>query len=385
MEEREIIVVGAGPAGSTAAMMLAREGRDVLLLDRQQFPRDKICGDAVPAGAIELLYNYGAGDKIEAAIERGEFYPVKKMYLASPRGYDVHAEFAETDHSSMITPRIYFDALLKEHAVESGVEFCQAQVMGPIIENDRTVGVKARFNGSTEEVRSKVVIAADGVSSVMARALRDDKHPLEHSAVAVRAYIHGLEIMPHEVEFYLYNSILPGYAWIFPTKTDEANVGLGMRTDKFKETNSDLNDMMDEFLGLPSIKPRLKPGWKMTGLKRWPLKFGSIKKIKRAYNGALLIGDAGAFINPLTGGGIHNSMISARIAADVTQRALEAGDLSEAFLEQFESRCDDELWPNMKKAYLMQRWLMNLPITVDVLLKLSGGKSGFANMFLSKL
>ena len=69
----------------------------------------------------------------------------------------------------------------------------------------------------------------------------------------------------------------------------------------------------------------------MTGLKRWPLKFGSIKKIKRAYNGALLIGDAGAFINPLTGGGIHNSMISARIAADVTQRALEAGDLSEAF------------------------------------------------------
>ena len=81
------LLVGAGPAGSTAAMMLAREGRDVLqLLDRQQFPRDKICGDAVPAGAIELLYNYGAGDKIEAAIERGEFYPVKKMYLASPRG-----------------------------------------------------------------------------------------------------------------------------------------------------------------------------------------------------------------------------------------------------------------------------------------------------------
>lgn len=385
MDEREIIIVGAGPAGATAAMALAREGRDVLLLDRQEFPRDKICGDAVPAGAIQLLYGFGAGDKIEAAVERGEFYPVKKMYLASPRGYAIHAEFGNTGYDSMITPRIYFDALLKEHAVDSGAEFRQAQVTGPVIENDCVVGVKARFNGAVEEVRSKIVIAADGVSSVMSRALCDDKHPQEHSAVAVRAYIDGIEIMPHEVEFHLYKSVLPGYAWIFPTKEDGANVGLGMRTDKFKTTNSDLNNMMDEFLALPSIKSRLKSGWKMTGLKRWPLKFGSLKHIKRAFNGALLIGDAGAFINPLTGGGIHNSMITARIAADVTTQALNTGDFSEGSLKQFETSCDDELWGTMKRAYLMQRWLMNLPFTVDLLLKLSGGKSGFANMFLSKL
>jgi geranylgeranyl reductase family protein len=385
MDEREIIVVGAGPAGATAAMALARQGRDVLLLDRQDFPRDKICGDAVPAEAIQLLYDYGAGEKIEAAVERGEFYPVKKMFLASPRGYMIHAEFEETKVDSMITPRVYFDALLKEHAVDNGAEFCKAQVMGPIIEDGRVAGVNARFNGTTEAVRSKMVIAADGVSSVMSRALREDKHPPDHSAVAVRAYIEGLEIMPHEVEFYLYKSVLPGYAWIFPTKVDEANVGLGMRTDKFKETNSDLNRMMDEFLELPTIKPRLKPGWKMTGLKRWPLKFGSMKKVKRAYNNALLIGDAGAFINPLTGGGIHNSMITARIAAEVTTEALDSGDLSAQFLQQYETRCEEELWISMKRAHLMQRWLMNLPITIDVLIKLAGSNSGFANMFLSKL
>lgn len=385
MQERDVIIVGAGPAGATAAIALARKGRDVLLLDRAQFPRDKICGDAVPAGAIQQLHDYGAGDKVEAAIERGEFYPVKKMYLASPRGYDIHAPFADDIVDSVIAPRVHFDALLQEHAVDSGAEFKRSQVQAPIIEDGRVVGVKARSNGSSEELRARMVLGADGVSSVIARGVSEDRHPPGHSAVAVRAYVHGIEIMPQEVEFYLYKEILPGYAWIFPTREDEANVGLGMRTDKFKATNSNLNDMMDEFLALPSIRERLKPGWTIEGLKRWPLKFGSLKKVKRAFEGALLIGDAGAFINPLTGGGIHNSMITARIAADVTDQALTSGNLDARFLSQYETRVHEELWDSMRRSYFMQRWLMRLPSAIDALLKLSGGNSNFAQTFLAKL
>jgi geranylgeranyl reductase family protein len=366
-------------------MSLARKGRDVLLLDRAEFPRDKICGDAIPAGGVRLLKDFGAGDKVDAAIERGEFYPVTKLFLASPRGIEMHADLVSEGADSIVAPRFYFDALLQQHAVDCGAEFKHGQVQEPLIENGQVVGVKARFNGTTKELRSRMVIAADGVSSVIARNLREDKHPPQHAAVAVRAYIEGIEIMPREVEFYLYKSILPGYAWIFPTENESANIGLGMRTDVFKRTKSNLNDMLDEFLALPSIAKRLKPGWKLTGLKRWPLKFGSMKDVKRVYNGALLIGDAGALINPLTGGGIHNSMISARIAADVIDLALDANNTTEVMLQPYEVELNEALWDNMRRSYFMQRWLMRSPLSIDVLIKLAGSNNKFAETFLTKL
>ena len=91
--ERDVIVVGAGPAGAATAAALAQKGYDVLLLDRHQFPRDKTCGDAVPAGAIELLWRLGMREQVEKAVDRGELYPVEGMLLVSPRGHELHAKF----------------------------------------------------------------------------------------------------------------------------------------------------------------------------------------------------------------------------------------------------------------------------------------------------
>ena len=224
--EREVIVVGAGPGGSTAAMALAQKGHDVLLLDRQEFPRDKICGDAVPASALDLLYSLGMEEKIKEA----GFYHVDKIRIVSPKGYAMDADLVEQHHKarSAIVPRLEFDAVLQEHAVDSGAEFKKAQVKEPIVEDGKVVGVRARVNGSMEEIRSKVVVAADGVTSVIARAIRPDEHADHHRAVALRAYIEDIEELPHQVEFYLYDDILPGYAWIFPIGEGRANIGLGM-------------------------------------------------------------------------------------------------------------------------------------------------------------
>ena len=91
--ERDVIVVGAGPAGATTATILAQSGIDVLMIDRHTFPRDKICGDAVPIPTFNVLTKYGILPKVEAAIERGEFYPVDGMRLISPSGHEVKANF----------------------------------------------------------------------------------------------------------------------------------------------------------------------------------------------------------------------------------------------------------------------------------------------------
>lgn len=389
MSERDIIVVGAGPAGATTATILAQKGFDVLLLDRQQFPRDKACGDAVPAGAVDLLQSLGMKDKIQQAVDRGELYPLDRMLLVSPKGHELLAEFSHNnnDNESYVAPRIYFDNLIQQHAVDSGAEFQQAQVRKPLMENGRVVGVEARQNGSVNEFRSKMVVGADGVTSVITRNLRpkENQHVDDHRAVALRAYIDDIEEIPHAVEFYLYNEILPGYAWIFPTGHNSANIGLGMRLDHFRKRNDDLESMLRRFLEFPEIKKRLKQGGKLRDLATWQLNFGSQKHLQHTFDGAMLVGDAAGFINPLTGGGIHNALVSARLASETIEDAFQVGDTSRKQLKIYEQRCLDEMWDSMRRSFWLQRTLMHFPFLIDFLVKRFKENSQLAKIFLSKL
>lgn len=387
--ERDVIVVGAGPAGATAATALAQKGYDVLLLDRHQFPRDKTCGDAVPAGAIELLWRLGMRERIEKAVERGELYPLEGMLLVSPRGHELHAKFqhGQQGSDSYVAPRIYFDALIQEHAVASGAEFCQAQVKAPIVENGKVVGIQAQANGRTHNLRAKLVIGADGVTSAVARQLRpkSEQHVDGHRAVALRAYIDDIEELPKEVEFYLYKNILPGYAWIFPIGKNKANIGLGMRLDHFRKRKYSLEKMLQDFLEMPAIKKRLLNGGQLRDMATWQLNFGSQKNMHHVFDGAILIGDAAGFINPLTGGGIHNALVSAELAAEVADEALQANEVTRKKMQVYEQLCHEHMWQSMRNSYWMQRTFMHFPILVDFLVRRMKENSQLAQTFLTKL
>lgn len=387
--ERDVIVVGAGPSGATAATMLAQQGHDVLLLDRYEFPRDKTCGDGVPAGAIEIMLRLGMGEKIQKAVERGEFYPLEKMRIYSPKGKMLQANLKEGDEGgrSYVAPRMYFDAVIQQQAVESGAEFQKALVKAPLIEDGRVVGVQAQVNGDVQDIRSKIVVGADGVTSAITRALRpkEKQHVDSHRAVALRAYIHDIEENPHEVEFYLYDEILPGYAWIFPAGKNTANIGLGMRLDVFRSDDYNLKEMLERFMEMPPIKSRLKKGAKLEDIKTWQLNFGSQKRLQHVFDGALLVGDAAGFINPLTGGGIHNGMISAVLAGQTIDEALQKGDTSSEELKVYEQRCDDAMRGSMRRSYFIQRWVLRFPSLADVLFSYARQDGFLAKTFLEKL
>lgn len=380
--EYEVIVVGAGPAGAAAASALAQRGRKVLLLDRQQFPRDKSCGDAIPALAIQILHELGLQEKLDQA----GFYPIHNMRLVSPRGYilDTDCVINKSGVDSLIAPRFDFDVLIQQHAVESGAEFQQALVKSPVVRDGQVVGVQARVNGQTREISAPVVIGADGATSVIGRALRPKQQENGHRAIALRAYIDDLELLPHTVEFYLSQDILPGYAWIFPLGDNRANIGWGIRLDKYRQRKLDLNQMLSSFLAIPSISERLKNGGQLRDVAAWQLNFGSQRRIQRAFAGAVLIGDAGSFINPLTGGGIHNALLSAQIAADVVDKALESGDISQRTLGAYEKHCHQALWSDMRLSYLFQR-LLSFPILVDFLIRQATANSQLTQIFVKKL
>jgi digeranylgeranylglycerophospholipid reductase len=289
-----------------------------------------------------------------------------------------------TGADSHVVPRLKFDALIQEHAVDSGADFKKAQVKDILIEDGKVVGVRARLNGVDEEIKAKVVIGADGVTSVVARGLRPDKHEDGHRAIALRTYITDIEVLPNEVEFYLYRGILPGYAWIFPIGESTANLGLGMRLDRFRDSDKSLEDLVDIFLEMPAIKERLNRGGELNDTAVWQLNFGS-QDMQRAYDGALLIGDAAGLINPLTGGGIHNGFISSLRAADVVDQAIVKNDFSFAQLAKYDDAVHQATQQNMRKSYFIQRSLLYFPAWVDLLLRFGGSNSSVAKIFIDKL
>lgn len=293
----------------------------------------------------------------------------------------------ESGSKSYVAPRMYFDAVIQRHAVESGANFQQAVVKEPLMNNGQAAGVRAQLNGEIKELRSKVVVGADGVTSVIARGLRpkEKQHVDSQRAVALRAYIQDIEENPNEVEFYLYDEILPGYAWIFPTGKNKANIGLGMRLDVFRAGNYDLKQMLKSFMEMPQIKSRLKSGGIVEGVKSWQLSFGSQKSLQYAYDGALLVGDAAGLINPLTGGGIHNGMISATLASQTIDEALKKGNTSLQELQIYEQRCHDAMWRSMRRSYFIQLLVMRFPSLADIVFSLTGEDGALARIFLEKL
>lgn len=389
VSEHDVIVVGAGPGGATTATALAQQGHDVLLIDRHTFPRDKICGDAISQGCIQIMKKLGMAARIEESVARGEFYPLDGMRLVSPSGHTLQADFKGGDNGekSYVAPRIYFDAVIQSQAVDSGARFLKAEVKEPLLENGRVVGVLARENGETKAYRSRVVVGADGVTSTVMRALRPEpeQHVDKHRAVALRAYVEGIDLYPHMVEFFLYDEILPGYAWIFPAGEGVANIGLGMRLDRFRKLKKNLKKMLAEFLEMPDIRDRLGNGTNVREVASWQLNFGSQQNLRHSFDGALLVGDAAGFINPLTGGGIHNALISGCLAADTIDNALRAGDTSREGLKNYEQLCNEEMWAGMRQAYLYQRVLLNFPKVVDFFIRSLGRHGEMAKIFLSKL
>ena len=164
-EMHQVVIVGAGPAGSSLAAELAREDIDVLLIDRQEFPRDKICGDAVSAGTVDYLGIIGMRDKIITA----DFHEITRFELHSSRNFvwSSRLPLSESGSHSYIVPRLVlvFDAFIQAHAVESGAKFLHASVQHVIWENDQVRGILVKDTDGKRKIHARVVVGADGATS----------------------------------------------------------------------------------------------------------------------------------------------------------------------------------------------------------------------------
>jgi menaquinone-9 beta-reductase len=323
----DVIVVGAGPAGSTTAFYLAQAGLDVLLLEKARFPREKVCGDGLTPRAVKALVGMGISVGEEDGWVRNKGLRVigagKRMELCWP-------ELASYPGYGLVRGRTDLDQTLARRAEKVGARLQEGvTVTGPVLDErtGKITGVLARPSGEEADraYHARVIVAADGNSSRLSVAMglrkRDDR-PL---GVAVRTYYktprHDDDYLESWLDLWDGDRLLPGYGWIFGMGDGTSNVGLGLLNTSAAFGHTDYHALLRRWLnGMPAE-------WGFTEENRTqPIRGAALpmgfNRTPCYYNGLLLAGDAGGMVNPFNGEGIAYAMESGEILARTIVQAL---------------------------------------------------------------
>lgn len=381
----DAIVIGAGPAGSIAAMFLARKlGRErVLLVDKARFPRDKICGDAQGRKAARIMKELGIYEGYEGL-------PGQKIYgitLSSPNGTVVNVDVEQRDKPApgYVHKRMDFDNYLFSHA-EKDATFRVFNVSDVIVEGGFAAGIRGiNEAGQEEEIRASIILAADGAHSIVARKFGVGANPPEHLITATRAYYRNVTGLADRIEIHLIKKLIPGYFWIFPLGNNECNVGLGMIIKDMNKKKINLVEAQNRVIAEnPLFAGRFRDSRLVGDIRAWNLPIASYRR-KCCGPGYLLLGDAAGLIDPLSGEGVGNAMISAKIAAGVALEAIAKSDVSEKFLKKYDSELWDEIGPEIKANYRLQRLGKMFPHLIDRLIVKASKDEDFRKRLESKL
>ena len=346
---------------------MARAGMNVLMVDHATFPRDKICGDAISGKSVDVLRELGMLDDLVADESIGSW----GVTFSGPLGDEVAIPFTKALDQPVapgfVSSRIVFDNIVFEHAGRAGADIWQeTSVEGIIQDNGRVTGIIVERDGETaQEVRAPIVIGADGAYSVVARDLGIEQLSERHYCAGLRAYYQGVTGF-HElnhIEIHFVDESIAGYFWIFPMPNGMANVGLGMLSSVVKKRKLRLKPLLNRLVDHPRFRHRFENAERVGPVKGWGLPLGS-KPRRMAGDGWMLVGDAASLIDPFTGEGIGNAMVSGWRAAQWTEKALEGGDTSAAFLKGYQQAVMDRLSGELKLSHAMQRlgnwkWLLN--------------------------
>ncbi|AEH61445.1 geranylgeranyl reductase [Methanosalsum zhilinae DSM 4017] len=325
-DEYDVVVVGAGPAGSIAAKNAALKGLDVLLIEKRQEIGDPVrCAEGV--GKFNLRQHIEPDPRWICADMKGS-----RIYSPDGTIIEMAEEIAGGEVGYVLERKVFDRALAFEAAVAGAEVQVKTRATGLLIEDGFVRGVQLMQFGEEYTVRAKIVIAADGVESKVARwAGIDTTLKLKDIETCAQYLITGTEIDPGYCHFYLGNEVAPsGYIWIFPKGEKMANVGIGI-------LGSESNDQQRAIDYLNRFVEKNMPEGKIIEMVVGGVPVcGSIEKT--IANGLMVVGDAARQSDPITGGGIINAMDAGKIAAEVAAEAIEAGDVSEKMLMNYEKR-----------------------------------------------
>lgn len=324
----DVIVVGAGPAGSATAFHLARQGLNVTLFEKTSFPREKVCGDGLTPRAVKQILDMG----IEPTKENG--WLRNKGLRVIGGGHRLELNWPDVDgfpNYGLVRTRADFDELLARTAQKQGVNlFEKTRVTGPIFDSTsgKVIGVNIKKDdGNQEQHFAPVVVASDGVSSRMALALGLERRDDRPMGVAVRTYYKSTRSDDDYLESWLelrdQNKLLPGYGWIFGMGDGTSNVGLGILDSSPVFQSIDYKDLLKRWLDQTPEEWGFRDQNMTQPVRGAALPMGFNRQPHYA-KGMILVGDSGGMVNPFNGEGIAYAMETGQVAADVIAKSLKA-------------------------------------------------------------
>ena len=379
-ERFDIIVVGGGPGGSAAASYAALAGNKVLLIEKAVWPRDKICGDAVGGKSLRHVKELGVKEMIEST----PHFRVTGMMFSSPNGNQVTIALpkdeVEKREAGYALPRLQFDYMMFQRATElvrkAGGKVVQGTVVSSVHHDSSTkqiTGVTLSGNCDSTHM-APLTIGAGGylcpvakkvVEELNGEKLRDELH----YCGAYREYWRGVKDVGSDegsIELHFVDDVIPGYWWIFPVNEEVVNVGIGMVNAERRKQSGIKKSLkkLQRYLihEHPRFKERFADATFVEGSgKGWELPFGSPRKgavmqpRRTAMAGAVCVGDAASLVDPFSGEGVGNALLSAKLAVSLFDRELHSDGFPSERAEEYMTRLWEELGPELSNSFKIQR------------------------------
>lgn len=361
IKEFDVLICGAGPAGCTAALALANTGLRVAVIEKSTYPRDKICGDAVAAYVPKVLATINPQfSKALSTFEEKVLVNTCRLVAPNEKIFDVTYQ-----QTGFISKRIEWDHFLFQLAAQQkNITIFLSHPISDVAISSVTQEVTVTTPHTL--FKGKIVIGCDGAHSVVNKKITGTRPDMDHYSGAVRAYYKNVSgLTANTFELHFIKDLLPGYFWIFPVKDNMANVGLGVLSSVVSKRRMDLRKYLQKVVEeVPYVRDRFTNADIVGKIEGFGLPLGS-RKVPISGDHFMLCGDAASLIDPLSGEGIGQAMVSGRYAGWQAKKCFDENNFSASLIKQYDHQVYAKFWKRHRKNYAIQRiiadrdWLVN--------------------------